>query len=144
MEWADGESDPITASTTIEPVSGNVTKSLIIGWESGSVNTPQLGVSVIQVNIANVVPVVTIDAIDPDWYWAPELTGTIDDPDATILITREGDSSSPYTATNNGSSWVLPANTMSSMGPGTYEIQVEATDTDGDVATDTTDQQIVW
>ena len=59
----------------------------------------------------------------------PGLSGTIDDPTATILV-KIGNASAP--ATNNGDgTWTLPAGTIAALPDGMYHVTVTATDTVG-------------
>ena len=88
-------------------------------------------------------PAVTVDALqtsDP----TPELTGTVDDPAATIQITVGGNI---YSATNNGNgTWTLADNTIDPpLADGTYDVVATATDTLGNSDTDsmTDELQIV-
>ena len=65
----------------------------------------------------------------------PELTGTVDDPKATIEVTVNGIS---YQATNNGDgTWSLADNTIDAdLPPGTYDVIVTVTDLAGNVSTE--------
>jgi hypothetical protein len=72
----------------------------------------------------------------------PELTGTVDDPTATVRITVNGQ---VYRATNNGDgTWTLPDNTIT---PGlpidTYSVTGRAIDTAGNVGVDGTRNELV-
>ncbi|WP_199878791.1 beta strand repeat-containing protein, partial [Pseudoalteromonas sp. T1lg88] len=59
----------------------------------------------------------------------PALTGTIDDPEASIVVTVEG---VDYTATNNGDgTWTLVDNTLPALMDGSYQVTVTATDAAG-------------
>ncbi|WP_336936604.1 Ig-like domain-containing protein, partial [Acinetobacter beijerinckii] len=65
----------------------------------------------------------------------PALTGTIDDPLATIVVTVDG---VDYPATNNGDgTWTLADNVLPSLPEASYPITVTATDAAGNVGTDT-------
>lgn len=72
----------------------------------------------------------------------PELTGTVNDPAATILVTVE---SNMYTATNNGDgTWVLADDTISpALAEGTYDVIAMATDPTGNAGYDATIDELV-
>jgi hypothetical protein len=65
---------------------------------------------------------------------SPELTGTVDDLEAAVVVTVAGEE---YTATNDDAAgWSLAAGTITpSLAPGTYDIDVRATDAVGNVGT---------
>ncbi len=85
-------------------------------------------------------PVVTVDALITNVV-SPELTGTIDDPTATIEVTVNG---STYTATNNGTTWTLTAGTISpDLADGTYEVSVTATDAALNEGMDATSDELI-
>ena len=71
----------------------------------------------------------------------PELTGTLDDPDAAIEVTVDGNT---YSAVNNGDgTWTLTDDTISpALADGTYDVAVAATDLAGNVGTDTTTAEL--
>ncbi|ANQ28615.1 hypothetical protein BA894_19575 [Vibrio natriegens] len=59
----------------------------------------------------------------------PPLSGTTDDPTATIIVSLGGEQ---YTATNNGDgTWTLADNILPELDDGTYTVSVEATDDAG-------------
>ncbi|WP_231125143.1 beta strand repeat-containing protein [Alteromonas mediterranea] len=65
----------------------------------------------------------------------PELTGTVNDPNAVVVVTIDGND---YTATNNGDgTWTLADNIVALLAEGNYTATVTATDAVGNVATDT-------
>ncbi|MCH7388950.1 Ig-like domain-containing protein, partial [Acinetobacter modestus] len=65
----------------------------------------------------------------------PELTGTINDPNASIVVNVNG---VDYVATNNGDgTWTLADNSLAALAEGSYTITVTATDLAGNVGTDT-------
>ena len=84
--------------------------------------------------IVAVAPLVTDDP-------TPRLTGTVDDPDAAIVVAVRG---RYYSAVNQRSgTWVLPDNTISpALALGTYDVQVRATDLAGNVGLDTTTNEL--
>ncbi len=71
----------------------------------------------------------------------PALSGTIDDAAATILVSVDG---TLYTAINNqNGTWTLADNTINPvLADGVYDIQVTATDSVGNVGTDTTTDEL--
>ncbi|MDO3666856.1 Ig-like domain-containing protein, partial [Acinetobacter higginsii] len=65
----------------------------------------------------------------------PDLTGTINDPNATIVVNVDG---IDYPAVNNGDgTWTLPDNVLPVLGEGPHAVTVTATDLAGNVGTDT-------
>jgi len=89
-------------------------------------------------------PVVTVDHLSIDDR-TPALSGTVDDPDAAILVTVGGSS---YTATNHGNgTWTLADNTITPpLAEGSYDVVATATDTAGNVGVDTSINEltILW
>ena len=85
------------------------------------------------ITVDQTAPAVTIDPLNTSDA-TPELTGTVDDPTATVVVTVDG---SDYPATNNGDgTWTLADNTLPALGEGDYSVEVTATDTDGNFDTD--------
>jgi len=81
-----------------------------------------------------VAPVVTINDVTTN-DTAPALTGTVDDPTATVVVTIDG---VDYTATNNGDgTWTLADNVVATLAEGSYPTSVTATDDAGNTDTDT-------
>jgi len=72
----------------------------------------------------------------------PALSGTVNDPDATVQVTVEG---ATYTAVNHGDgTWTLADGVLSpALADGTYEVQVEACDRAGNRGTDSTSHELV-
>ncbi|MEI1693681.1 Ig-like domain-containing protein, partial [Acinetobacter nosocomialis] len=63
----------------------------------------------------------------------PELTGTVNDPAATVVVTVNG---VDYTAVNNGNgTWTLADNTLPVLTDGPHTVTVTATDPAGNVGT---------
>ncbi len=87
-----------------------------------------------------IVPVVTVDALATS-DTTPTLTGTVDDPAATIEITVAGNT---YAATNNGDgTWTLADNTINPpLAEGTYDVAASATNGLGNTGTDTTTNEL--
>ncbi len=96
------------------------------------------------------VEMITLDKVAPSVTVAdllsnevsPTLSGTVDDPDATIDVTVDGNS---YPATNNADgTWTLVAGTITpDLIEGTYEVAVEATDLAGNMGTDASTNELV-
>ena len=89
----------------------------------------------VQAVVAPVVTVAPLTTADS----TPELTGTVDDPQATVTATVGGNA---YPAVNNGDgTWTLPDDTISPpLGGGTYDVQVEAVNAGGTGTDATTDE----
>ncbi|WP_249441505.1 Ig-like domain-containing protein, partial [Acinetobacter baumannii] len=68
-------------------------------------------------------------------YCTPALTGTVNDPTATVVVNVDG---TDYPAVNNGDgTWTLADNTLPALTDGPHTITVTATDAAGNVGTDT-------
>ena len=82
------------------------------------------------------IPVVTVDPLVTQDH-RPPLTGTIDDPTATVEIRVDGVT---YSAINNGDgTWLLPNNTIRTpLAETLFDVQATATDSGGKVGTDNT------
>jgi len=93
-----------------------------------------------ELDIDTVDPVVTVDTLTTNDD-TPPLTGTIDEPDATISVNVDG---TDYPATNNGDgTWTLADDTIApALGEGTYDVAVTATDPAGNVGTDATTDEL--
>ncbi|WP_148288989.1 beta strand repeat-containing protein [Alteromonas mediterranea] len=61
----------------------------------------------------------------------PELTGTVNDPNAIVVVTIDGND---YTATNNGT-WTLADDVVATLAEGSYPTSVSATDAAGNTVT---------
>ncbi|MBL7189513.1 MAG: hypothetical protein ISS70_24560, partial [Phycisphaerae bacterium] len=85
-------------------------------------------------------PVVTVDTLLANDS-TPELTGTVDDPDAVIEVTVDGNA---YSAINNGDgTWTLADDTISpALADGTYDMAVSATDLVGNAGSDSTTDEL--
>ncbi len=91
-------------------------------------------------NVGNDTAVVTVDTTAPGVSFTdastndttPALTGTIDDPTATVVVTVDG---VDYPAVNNGDgTWTLADNTLPSLIDGPHTVSVTATDPAGNVS----------
>ncbi|NDW21292.1 BapA/Bap/LapF family large adhesin [Alteromonas hispanica] len=81
-----------------------------------------------------VAPVVTINDVTTN-DTTPELTGTVNDPNAVVVVTIDGND---YTATNNGDgTWTLVDDAVATLAEGTYTVTVAATDAAGNTVTNT-------
>ncbi|WP_339760071.1 Ig-like domain-containing protein [uncultured Sulfitobacter sp.] len=84
------------------------------------------------ISIDTAAPVATVDALSTNDA-TPELTGTVDDPAATIVVTVDG---IDYPATNNGDgTWTLADDTLPTLADGDYPVTVTATDAAGNTST---------
>ncbi|WP_253547792.1 beta strand repeat-containing protein, partial [Acinetobacter baumannii] len=82
-----------------------------------------------------VAPVVTFADVSTN-DTTPALTGTIDDPTATVVVTVDG---VDYPAVNNGDgTWTLADNTLPVLADGPHTVSVTATDVAGNVSTPVT------
>lgn len=82
--------------------------------------------------IDTIAPTVTIITQNTTDTVSPSLTGTVDDPNATVKITLAGRT---YIAINNGNgTWTIPAGIIQGPTTGTYEIIIEVTDQAGNTA----------
>ncbi|KKL04112.1 hypothetical protein LCGC14_2619330, partial [marine sediment metagenome] len=86
------------------------------------------------------VPVVTVDELTTQ-DTTPSLSGTVDDPNATVVVTVAGNS---YPADNHGDgTWTLPDNTIAPpLSVDAYDVQATATDLTGNVGNDTTTDEL--
>ena len=85
-------------------------------------------------------PVVTVDSLTTT-DTTPALSGTVDDPTATLTVEVAGVS---YDATNNGDgTWTLADNTINELAPGTYDVTVTATDPAGNTGSDSSTNELI-
>ncbi|MCG6039560.1 Ig-like domain-containing protein, partial [Acinetobacter baumannii] len=95
-------------------------------------NTSLPGSGVVSADIT--APVVALDDVLTNDS-TPALTGTVNDPTATVVVTVDGVN---YPATNNGDgTWTLADNTLPALTDGPHTITVTATDAAGNVGSDT-------
>ncbi|MFD3284916.1 BapA/Bap/LapF family large adhesin [Alteromonas macleodii] len=119
---ADGDGNWSVTPTT--PLADGVVVTATAVDEAGNVSAPASD------TVDAVAPVVTIDDLTTNDA-TPELTGTVDDPNAIVVVTIDG---VDYTATNNGDgSWTLADDAVATLADGSYTATVTATDADGNV-----------
>ncbi|WP_334036445.1 BapA/Bap/LapF family large adhesin [Alteromonas macleodii] len=119
---ADGDGNWSVTPTT--PLADGVVVTATAIDEAGNVSAPASD------TVDAVAPVVTIDDLTTNDA-TPELTGTVDDPSAIVVVTIDG---VDYTATNNGDgSWTLADDAVATLADGSYTATVTATDADGNV-----------
>lgn len=80
-------------------------------------------------------PTGTVNPVPTGISNSPEMSGTVNDPAAIITVMINGHT---FAATNNGSSWVLPAGTISpALAPGGYTATVSFRDAAGNQSAET-------
>ncbi|MCP4193290.1 MAG: hypothetical protein GY768_21980, partial [Planctomycetaceae bacterium] len=85
-------------------------------------------------------PIVSVDELITN-DTTPQLTGLVDDPLATVVVTVNGET---HDAINNGNgTWTLPDNTLGVMAEAVYDVEVSATDVAGNVGVDATTNELV-
>ncbi|UBK08746.1 BapA/Bap/LapF family large adhesin [Acinetobacter baumannii] len=95
-------------------------------------NTSLPGTGTVSADIT--APVVALDDVLTNDS-TPALTGTVNDPTATVVVNVDG---VDYPAVNNGDgTWTLADNTLPTLADGPHTITVTATDAAGNVGTDT-------
>ncbi|MCG9483609.1 Ig-like domain-containing protein, partial [Acinetobacter pittii] len=95
-------------------------------------NTSLPGTGTVSADIT--APVVALDDVLTNDS-TPALTGTVNDPTATVVVTVDG---VDYPAVNNGDgTWTLADNTLPALTDGPHTVTVTATDPAGNTATDT-------
>ncbi|MBJ2127636.1 Ig-like domain repeat protein [Alteromonas sp. IB21] len=121
---ADGDGNwSITPDT---PLADGVIVTVTATDEAGNISVPASD------TVDAVAPVVAINDLTTNDA-TPELTGTVDDPSAIIVITIDG---VDYTATNNGDgSWTLADDIVAALAEGSYTATVTANDADGNAGT---------
>jgi hypothetical protein len=124
-------------------VSGTLTTALFNGLAQGTHTIyvhgenvagywgPMVSVTFVKDTVA---PIVSVNPLSTS-NTTPTLTGSVNDPTATIQVTVAGQT---YSATNNGDgTWTLPGSELvSPLGEGIYDVQVAATDPAGNVGSD--------
>ena len=96
-------------------------------------------VNSVKFNVDTRNPIITIDSLRTTTR-NPDLTGTIDDPNATISLTLDG---ANYSPTNNGDgTWILSGDLIPKLARGVYDVSVLATDTVGNEGADSTTDEL--
>lgn len=85
-------------------------------------------------------PVVTVNSLTTNDQ-TPELTGTVDDPAATLSVSVDGQTVS---AANNGDgTWTLADDILTALSEGTFDVTAMATDPTGNEGTDNTTNELI-
>ncbi|PMR67546.1 hypothetical protein C1H66_19655 [Halomonas heilongjiangensis] len=135
----EGDGGPFVTTHTLtvdDIAAGSITLTLDVdGIEDGEFSaTADIAGSVSNVvgfELDTVAPTVGVDDLITNDD-SPELTGTVDDPDATITVTVGG---VDYEAVNNGDgTWTVADDTLPELSEGDYEVTVTATDQAGNTA----------
>jgi len=88
-------------------------------------------------------PIIAVDGPINTTDSTPPLSGTVNDPTATIAVTIAG---ANYSAVNNGDgTWTLADNTIAALADGTYDVVASATDQSpfGNIGVDQTSDELV-
>ncbi|AFT70278.1 Thrombospondin type 3 repeat family [Alloalcanivorax dieselolei B5] len=108
------------------PLADGTNVSVTATDEAGNTSAPAT------IGVDATAPVVALDALVTNDS-TPELTGTVDDPDASLVVTVDGND---YTATNNGDgTWTLADGDLPALTDGDYTVTVTATDAAGNEST---------
>ncbi|SFL27181.1 cadherin domain-containing protein, partial [Azotobacter beijerinckii] len=103
------------------------TLTVLATSSDGSTTTADFVIAV--TDLDEVAPVVTISSLPPTADNTQALSGTVDDPSATIIVTVDG---VDYTATNNGDgTWTLADDTLPPLADGVSSVTVRAVDAAG-------------
>ncbi|WP_229833463.1 Ig-like domain-containing protein, partial [Alishewanella longhuensis] len=114
------------------PLTQNVENNFVVIAKDKAANV-SAAVDVVSITQDSVAPVVTVTALTTADS-TPALAGTVDDATATLSLMVNGQT---YTPTNNGNgSWTLADNQIAALPHGVYDVMVTATDTQGNVGTD--------
>jgi hypothetical protein len=137
-----GDSDDATYTVTINSVSGDGDLGLEFSLPSitdvagNGVNTTPTTDETVTVD--QTAPAVSVDPVETT-DTTPPLSGTVDDANATISVTVDGQT---HPATNNGATWTLADNTLTALALGTFDVSVTATDAAGNVGNDATTDEL--
>ncbi|MBI2425866.1 MAG: putative Ig domain-containing protein [Candidatus Hydrogenedentes bacterium] len=97
------------------------------------------GATAADYTLDNTAPAVTVNTLSTNDA-TPALSGTVNDATATITVTVDGQ---VRTATNNGATWSLANNTLTTLANGTYNVAVAAVDPAGNSGSDATSGELV-
>ena len=127
------------ADDSITPALSLGTYDVVVTATDVAGNPPGTDATTNELVIEDTAPVVTIDALTTN-DTTPQLTGTVDDPTATIEVTVDGNL---YAATNNADgTWTLADNAIAPpLSEGTYDVAVSADN--GVIGTDSTTDELV-
>jgi DNA-binding protein len=104
--------------------------------KAGNVSAAVDVATITQDSLAPVVTVTALTTADT----TPALTGTVDDATASLSLTVAGQTLAP---TNNGNgSWTLADNQLTALTNGVYDVQVTATDEQGNIGTDASSNEL--
>ncbi|MCF6284548.1 MAG: Ig-like domain-containing protein, partial [Candidatus Hydrogenedentes bacterium] len=127
------------ANNAISPALSAGTYNVVVSSTDSASNTGTDSTSN-ELTIDVTAPAVTVSSLTTN-DTTPALSGTIDDGGASLSLSVGGQTRTP---TNNGDgTWALANNSLSALSPGTYSVAVTATDTAGNVATDSTSSELV-
>ncbi len=121
-------------SIVIEPIEGEL--SILIPADAATAvsdgNTSQAS-DTLRITYDITAPIVTVDSLTTT-NTSPELSGTINDPSASVQIELDGNF---YSASVNAdSTWIVTEGTIVNLAPGTYDIIATVTDPAGNASND--------
>ncbi|EGM76015.1 putative Ig domain-containing protein,BNR/Asp-box repeat protein [Rheinheimera sp. A13L] len=120
------------------PLTQNTANNFVVIAKDKAANV-SAAVDVVTVTQDSVAPVVTVTALATADS-TPALAGTVDDTTATLSLVVNGQT---YTPTNNGTGgWNLADNQIAALPHGVYDVVVTATDTQGNVGTDASTNEL--
>jgi hypothetical protein len=128
-----GSGNTISNTVTVMPPEGVTDKTTNSGVNSAT-DTTSISASDTTPPIVTVKTLITNDT-------TPDLTGTVDDETAKVLVTVNG---TTYEATNKGDgTWFLAGTKLAPLPDGSYDIKAEAIDTLGNKGTDSTNNELI-
>ncbi len=131
----------ITGTVSASTTDGTVLSNTATATLPNGINDPNsANNSVTDTTTVDGPPTVTVNSLITN-DTRPELTGTVNDPTATVVVNVGG---TDYTATNNGDgTWILPNDAIATaLADGTYEVLATATDPGANAATDNTTNEL--
>ncbi|WP_281612696.1 Ig-like domain-containing protein [Flammeovirga sp. SubArs3] len=118
---------------------GNITVNISSEVAMDAVNNSNTVAEQLSVEYDGTAPVVTVDELETNDN-TPSLTGSIDDADATIKVSVDGQI---LEAINHGDGkWSIKDNALSELENGTYDVKVTAVDEVGNQGVDTTEDEL--